>query len=336
VVLGGTGFVGAHIGCALVAAGDDVVAVGRTPPSAGRAERLSGAIIRSGDVSDPSVLQSVLDGADLVVYAVGCPYPAESNLDPVGDVEQTLPIVLRVLQAMRSHPGCRFVFVSSGGTVYGNPRSIPVGEEAQCEPLTSYGIMKLAAERYVHMYSALYGFDGHVVRIANAYGPTQATGRGQGVVAAFLAAASSGEAVRIYGDGSIIRDYLHVADAAHAIAALSRLDEMPRTCNIGSGNGHSILDVLHAVESVTGRQLEVRRLPDRGFDVRAIVLDVSRLAGIVDWHPRGLVDGIADTWPQRLLASPDALDRLRPDQHGVWGDHDRVALPSSMGRGQKG
>jgi UDP-glucose 4-epimerase len=300
VVLGGTGLLGAEISRALVDAGDEVAAVARRAPRGATSAVLAEASYVGGDVDDAAFLDEVLAGADRVVYAVGCPFPAESNLDPVSDVEKTLPSLLRVLQAMRRHPGARFTFISSGGTVYGNPARLPVGEDAPCEPLTSYGIMKLTAEHYVHLYRRLYGLDSHVVRISNAYGPTQVPGRGQGVVAAFLAAAANGEGVQIYGDGSIVRDYIHVREAASAVAALANLAEAPPVCNIGSGMGHSVAQVHRIVEEVTGTHLEVSRLPDRGFDVRAVVLDVSRLSSLLEWRPSSLRDGIAATWTQQI------------------------------------
>jgi UDP-glucose 4-epimerase len=94
----------------------------------------------------------------------------------------------------------------------------------------------------------------------------------------------------------MVRDYVHAEDVASAVAALVRLADVPPVCNIGSGVGHSVGDVLDLVEAVTGRSLPVERLADRGFDVRSIVLDVTRLGSIVDWHPRHLRDGISDTW----------------------------------------
>lgn len=319
VVLGGTGFLGAEIARALLEQGDEVVVVARRAPSAQVRERLGEVTVMPGDVDDAPFLESALADADRVVYAVGCPFPAESNLDPVGDVEQTLPSLLRVLQAMRRRPGRRFTFISSGGAVYGNPRRLPVTEESRCDPLTSYGIMKLASEHYVELYRDLYGVDGHVVRVSNAYGSTQVPGRGQGVVAAFLDAARRGDVVRVYGDGSIVRDYVHAVDVASAVAALARLADAPPVCNVGSGVGHSVSDVLDLVEVVTGRSLPVERLADRSFDVRSIVLDVTRLASVVDWHPRDLRDGISDTWATLTVSRHDesAAARLRDHRGGA-------------------
>lgn len=309
VVLGGTGFLGAEIVRSLVAAGARVRAVARRPPEPEAEARLEGAELMRGEIASPGLLDAALDGADHVVYAVGCPFPAESNLDPVGDVEQTLPNLLHTLQAARARPNARFTFLSSGGTVYGNPERLPVPEDAACWPLTSYGIMKLAAEHYVAMYRMLYGVDGHVLRIANAYGPTQRPGRGQGVIAAFLDAARRRRPVSLYGDGSIVRDYVHAEDVAAAVAAIAGLAEVPPICNVGSGVGHSVAEVLELIEQFTGLRFQVERLPDRRFDVRSVVLDVALLGRLVPWRPRSLRDGVYSTW-SALLAGEAALERV--------------------------
>lgn len=312
VVLGGTGFLGSDIVAAFLARGASVRAVARRPFDELHASRLEGAEVLAGDVEDPAMLERALEGASVVVHAVGCPFPAASNLDPVGDVERTLPGLLKVLQAMRARPGCRFTFLSSGGTVYGEAARVPVTEGAPCDPTTSYGIMKLAAEKYVGMYSKLYGIDGHVVRISNAYGPLQLPGRGQGVVAALLAATIGDLPAVIFGDGSIVRDYVHSADIARAIASLGELEVVPPVVNVATGVGHSVTEVLDVVEKVTGRPLEVERRADRAFDVRRIVLDVTLLRSLVRWSPVDLETGVESTWEEMTRGGVAELAALRP------------------------
>jgi len=296
VVLGGTGFLGTEVANAFSSAGVPTLVVARHDPASDRKLLLSRCEIVLGDVGDGVFLDEVLEGASVVVYAVGCPFPAESNRDPVDDVTRTLPPFLRVLQSLRAHSGTRFFFLSSGGTVYGNPSTIPVDEHAPCNPITSYGIMKFTAEKYVAMYSSLYGLHGHVLRISNAYGRLQYPGRGQGVVAAFLAAARADSHVSIYGTGDIVRDYVHTSDIARAIVELSKRDTLPPVLNVGSGVGYSIMQVLDIVRRVSGKQLEVQFLPDRPFDVRRIVLDVQALSKIIPWSPLPLSEGVELTW----------------------------------------
>lgn len=306
VVMGGTGFLGAEVTRAFLRAGSHVTAVARHSTPRFRQELLADASLVLGEVEDPIFLGPLLDDADHVVFAVGCPLPAESTSTPIDTVFKTLPGLIAVLEGLRSRPGTRFTFFSSGGTVYGNPAKLPVHEAALTDPITPYGIMKLAAEKYISMYDELYGIPTCALRISNAYGPLQPTERGQGVVAAFFAAARAHNPVRIFGDGSIVRDYVLVEDVAEAVVNLSCLPSVPRVINVGTGCGHSINDVLDLVQTVTKMTLSVERIPQRKLDVRNVVLDVSLLSTLLDWSPCSLERGLQSTWETMVEAPKDA------------------------------
>ena len=173
---------------------------------------------------------------------------------------------------------------------------VPADESTRCDPITAYGITKLAAEKYIGMYSDRYGIDARILRISNAYGPLQSPERGQGLIAAFLDAARSGHGVRIFGDGTALRDYVTVEDVANAVVQLYRCSDGPRVLNVGSGTGHSVRDVLAIVGHVTGHPLHVDWLPERLFDVKAIVLDVTTLHQLIAWSPVPLEEGIPRIW----------------------------------------
>jgi UDP-glucose 4-epimerase len=309
LVLGGTGFLGAEITRAFVQAGSQVTAVARHEPPKHRGEMLVGASLSFGEVEDPCFLEPLLDETEHVIFAVGCPLPAESSSTPIETVFKTLPGLIAALEGLRSRPATRFTFLSSGGTVYGNRTQLPVQESAPTDPITPYGIMKLAAEKYIAMYDELYGIPTSALRICNAYGPLQATERGQGVIAAFLAAARANDPVRIFGDGSIVRDYVFVEDVAKAAVDLSRLSSVPKVVNLGTGSGHSINDVLELVRTVTGSALPVERTPQRKLDVQDIVLDVGLLSSLLDWRPRSLEQGLASTWAS-MVEDPSEASEL--------------------------
>jgi UDP-glucose 4-epimerase len=309
VVMGGTGFLGAEVTRAFLRAGSQVTAVARHPTPTPRRELLVDASLALGEVEDPCFLEPLLDDADHVVFAVGCPLPAESTSTPIETVFKTLPGLIAVLEGLRTRPGTRFTFFSSGGTVYGNPAKLPVQEAAPTDPITPYGIMKLAAEKYISMYDDLHGIPTCVLRISNAYGPLQPTERGQGVVAAFLAAARAHNPVRIFGDGSIVRDYVYIKDVAEAVVDLSRLSSVPRVVNVGTGCGHSINDVLDLVQTVTDRTLSVERIPQRKLDVQGVVLDVALLSTLLDWSPCSLEQGLVSTW-ETIVDAPEAANQL--------------------------
>jgi UDP-glucose 4-epimerase len=293
-VLGGTGLLGAEVAAQFRDAGSKVVIVARHPFAPGRA--IEGCEAIEGDAANAELLAEVVEQVDHVVYAIGSSNPSESNLDPPADVARTLPPFVQLLESLRRRPGTRLTFFSSGGTVYGEPAKLPVSEDTTCRPITSYGVTKLCAENYIGMYRRLYGLRANILRVSNAYGARQRAERGQGAIGAFLNAVRSGETIRIFGDGSVVRDYVYVGDIAKAAVALARLATEPCLVNVGTGTGHSLREVLDVVRATTGYDPVVQFGKPRPYDVRSIVLDVSRLASLIEWHPMALEDGVAVTW----------------------------------------
>jgi UDP-glucose 4-epimerase len=211
-----------------------------------------------------------------------------------------------VLDNVRSRPGVGFTYLSSGGAVYGELDGRRADEASPCRPLSAYGISKLAAENYVAMYAHRYDMPARIVRVANAYGPGQRVGRGQGLIATLVDAAATGRPAQVYGDGTHVRDYVHVDDVADAVVALTRTDLGPLVVNVGTGVGHSIRDVVRVVEQTSGRAIPLRYLPGRGFDVSHNVLDVSTLRNLIDWTPTPLPAGIGATYAAHARLSSSA------------------------------
>jgi UDP-glucose 4-epimerase len=295
-VLGGTGLLGAEVAAQFRDKGSRVTIVARHPFAPGRV--VYGCESIEGGAAHADLLARVVEQADLVVYAVGSASPGESILDPPADVARSLPPFVQLLEALRLRPETRLTFFSSGGTVYGEPSVTPVPESVRCRPITSYGVLKLCAEKYIDMYRHLYGIRATSLRVANAYGSRQQADRGQGAIGAFLNAVRAGGTIRIFGDGSVVRDYVHVSDIARAAVALSTIDSIPEIINVGCGTGHSLCEVLEVVRTVTGIEPEVKFGAPRPFDVHSIVLDVSLLSSLVDWTPTPLEDGMALVWKQ--------------------------------------
>ena len=293
-VLGGTGLLGAAVASQFRDAGSKVTIVARHPFAPGR--QVEGCEAIEGDAANAELLAEVVEQVDHIVYAIGSSNPGESNLDPPADVARTLPPFVQLLESLRRRPEPRLTFFSSGGTVYGEPARIPVSEDARCEPITSYGVTKLCAEHYIGMYRHLYGIRANILRVSNAYGSRQRAERGQGAIGAFLNAVRAGETIRIFGDGTVVRDYVYVDDVARATVALAERGSAASVVNVGSGTGHSLLQLIDIVRSTTGIDPVVQFGPPRSFDVRSIVLDVSRLASLVDWRPTKLEEGVAMIW----------------------------------------
>jgi UDP-glucose 4-epimerase len=253
-----------------------------------------------------------MEGVGHVVYCAGGLMPAQSNLHPTADIELALPPLICVLEALRHRPdqrGAGITFLSSGGTVYGNPLRLPVGEDHPTDPITSYGVMKLASEKYIRMYTSLYGVPGRILRCSNVYGEGQPPDRGQGVVAAFLHRALAGQPITVFGDGSVVRDYLYAGDLADLVVRLLGLGPQPDLANVGSGVGTSLKAVVDLVEAVTGRAVQIEHKPGRRFDIGEIVLDITRLRRLVPFEPLPIEVGMRRTW-DALVARQQAASPL--------------------------
>jgi UDP-glucose 4-epimerase len=299
VLVVGGGFLGSHVAGALAGHGHPTTVLTRTPPTPMTEARIGDAAVRIGDAADTNVFTDSLEGANHVVWCAGGLLPADSNEHPAADVASALLPLLSALDILRHRRGVGITFFSSGGTVYGNPRSLPVNESHPTRPLTSYGVTKVAAEQYLSLYGEVYGVPHVVLRCGNVYGEGQPTDRSQGLIAAALECTRIGRPLAVYGDGLSVRDFVFIDDVVGVVAALLGRSDPPPVLNVGSGGGASVANVLALVERVTGETLELQWRPVRPGDVRQIVLDISRLRSVLpDYEPTSLVDGVALMWAQ--------------------------------------
>jgi UDP-glucose 4-epimerase len=301
----GLGFLGRRFALIWSDSGVDVRALTRSAPEPEALEALGGMKIDVADAADTRTLARAVDGVDHVVYAAGGLMPAESEANPSQDVALTFPPLFALLDILNSRREVGLTLLSSGGTVYGAPSRLPVSEDHPTEPLSAYGVVKLAVEKFVAAYSRR-SFDARILRCSNVYGEGQPTHSGQGAIGTFVDRMARRESIVLYGDGSVVRDYIHVDDVATAALALAGRPPEPQVVNVGSGQGHSLREIVSLIEELTGTAALIERRPPREFDVPAIVLDVSRLAGLVDFRPLALRDGIARVAASHGLAHAGA------------------------------
>jgi UDP-glucose 4-epimerase len=180
----------------------------------------------------------------------------------------------------------KIVFVSSGGTVYGLPQTVPIPESAATEPVCAYGVSKLAVEKYLHLYRRLHNLDYAVLRVANPFGAYQRPDRRQGVIAAMIHRILQNEPVEIWGDGRVVRDFIYIEDVVRALIEVVGYGGSYRVFNIGSGVGRSILEVIANVGTVLRRPRVVPvHKPGRATDVPVNILDISLIKKELGWTP---------------------------------------------------
>lgn len=297
LVLGGGGFMGSHLSEALLAEGHAVRIFDR--PNLTRFKPLrheQGVEWFEGDFINREDVAQAVSGCDIVYHLISTTLPRSSNENPAYDVETNVIGTLHLLEAARRNMVKKVVFVSSGGTVYGVPQKTPIAESHPTEPICSYGIGKLAIEKYLNLFHLLHGVDYCVLRLANPFGERQRVSASQGAVTVFLYKALRNEPIEIWGDGSVVRDYFHVSDAVSALVKAGTYEGEARVFNIGSGVGRSLNEILDAIDALLGKPVKRVYLPARTFDVPVSVLDISRAAKFLDWTPRiSFSEGLSKT-----------------------------------------
>lgn len=249
----------------------------------------------TGDISDPAILDTVLPKCGTVVHLASSTSPGSSACKPSDELDNLRP-TLNLLERLHGQKDIHLVFVSSGGTVYGNPPQIPVNENAPFAPRSYHGAGKMALEGFLQAFRAA-GNAVTILRPSNAFGPGQDLRQGFGFVRTVLEHARNGSPLEIWGDGEAIRDFVYIEDVAEAIALTIGNPADSGTYNVGSGQGHTLNEVLALARRVTGVEINALHKPARGEDVRGIVLDVSRIRTALGWKPRiCLEEGLRRTW----------------------------------------
>lgn len=298
VVLGGAGFLGSHLVDALVERGHGV-RVFDIPniEKDNLAECIDRIELRQGDFQNVKDVSEALDGMDVVVNFVYSTLPDSSNKNPVYDVESNLIGNIVLLEKALEKGVRKVVFVSSGGAIYGVPEIIPVPEDHKTEPLCSYGITKLAVEKYLYLFKNLHDLNYAVLRLGNPYGERQRVKGVQGAVAVFLGKIWNNSPIEIWGDGSVARDFIYIEDTVKAFLKVVEKETPSNVYNIGSGKSCSINELLYLMSRVTGRKPKIEYKPSRKFDIPEIALDIRKARRELDWSPEtSLEDGIARTW----------------------------------------
>lgn len=309
LVLGGCGFLGSVIVRNLVSKGWHVRVFDKEGVDTSRLASVLPMIeMITGDFMNLGDLSRALDDMPVVLHFIGTTIPQSSMNDIHFDIETNLLPTVRLLELMRVRPGQKLVYASSGGTVYGIASgSRPLLENAVTEPISSYGISKLSIEKYIRLFGHNYGLPHVILRFANPFGESQYTGRPQGAVGVFLHKIMRGEKITIWGDGSVVRDYIYEEDVALAVEAVLNSSQISSgVFNVGTGKGTSLSELLEITSRVSGVDCNVCYDRSRSFDVPYNVLGISKIAVETGWTPRySLEDGVRKMLPGLGLGKDD-------------------------------
>lgn len=232
--------------------------------------------IVESDFSEGMNFDSILEGQEIVYHLVSTTVPTTSN--------QHIPqeLIANVIFSSELFEACvrcgvkKVIFISSGGTVYGKESDCPLKEKTPTNPISSYGVQKITIEKLLYLYRYMYGLDYRIIRLANPYGPYQRPNGVLGAVTTFTYKALKGDEITVYGDGSVVRDYIYIADAIRGIMKIVEGDNKHRTFNLGCGYGTSIKKVLETIESALKIKVKVSYKEARKVDVPVNYLDISR------------------------------------------------------------
>lgn len=296
LVLGAGGFIGKALCEHLCENGARVHGLVRRPPPTLPAHLAVTWTV--GDFSDRATLSKLVRGQDFVFHLAFGSIPETSNRNPTADVLGSVVPTLTLLDLCCAEGIEKVIFSSSGGTVYGvTPPELVITEAAPTNPISAYGVTKLTIEKYLALYQRLHNLDFHVLRISNPYGPGQSPHKRQGLVATVLYRALTRQPIEIWGDGEIIRDYVHIRDVVKAFLYVSQYNGDSRIMNVGSGVGLSINRVVNDVEGVLGfTDIPRRYSPARVGDVPRNVLDIALISSETGWRPQmSWTDGLHET-----------------------------------------
>lgn len=299
LVVGGAGFIGSHLARTLIADGRRQVRVTgrRETPIFGLPAEVD--YVRA-DAADEVAMRRLLSEADEVIDLAYGSVPKTSFEDPVHDVLANLPATVNLLKMASERSLRRFLLVSSGGTVYGNASRLPIDEFHPTNPVSPYGITKLAAEKYAFLFHRLSALPLVVARPSNPYGPFQFGRLAQGFIGAALHATAGRQKVTVFGERGTVRDYIYVDDLALGLMAALDHGRIGETYNIGTSIGYdnrAVLDEIDSVVNGDGYSVECEHKPARSFDVAENVLSSARLTYVSGWRPQiDLRTGLEATW----------------------------------------
>ena len=303
LITGAAGFIGYYTAKEMIKRGYEIVAIDSL--IRGKPERLKelkekGARVYIVDIREEKEIKEIIkkEKADVVIHLAALISVEESFQKPLLYNSINAGGTLSLLRACTEAGIEKFIYISTAA-VYGNPQYLPIDEKHPTNPLSPYGVSKLAGEEYLKMYQRTTGIKGIILRLFNVYGPGQ-TGAYAGVITKFIERASRGEPLIIYGDGEQTRDFIHVKDVANVIIKALETNTTG-TFNIASGKPTRIIDLAHMVISLTGLNLQPIFTEPRKGDIRHSYAKIDKAREVLKWEPKiDLKQGLKELIKYRL------------------------------------
>lgn len=286
LVLGGNGFLGRNLCRYLADCGENVYSFDMAMPEAPdkRIEYIA------GDFFDDYTLEETVKGMDVIYHAICTLNPGNSNEKCILGYERDFVQTAKLCSYLKNTE-CRMIFFSSGGTVYGNQEIQPITEDAVPVPINHYGNLKLCIENTMRTFNFQMKKNMLIARISNPYGPGQDYHKGVGFIDAAIKHAIHGETIEIWGDGSIIRDYIYIDDLCRMLYALIDYHGETEVFNLSSNTGVSQNDIVNILKNIQS-DVKVVYKPGRSVDAKKIILDNHRIRSVCNFDMVSIEEGI--------------------------------------------
>jgi UDP-glucose 4-epimerase len=289
LVTGGSGFIGRRLVCALLEAGADVTVADRRPFPGGDVRTII------GDLCDPAVVARVIQrGTDAVFHLAAVTRVLLSVADPAGTYRLNVDATAGLLEQARGHDVGTFMLASTNA-VTGDVGTATITEQAPLRPLTPYGATKAAGEMLLSAYAASYGIRCSALRFSNVYGPGMQ--EKDSLIPRLMRAAVAGRGIQVYGDGTQLRDLVHVDDIVAGTLAAWRAGHAGPLI-LGAGESVSVNDILAAARAVTGAELPAEHVPAKPGEMPAVIVDISAARALGYQPEHDLKSGLATVWPE--------------------------------------
>lgn len=300
LITGAAGFIGSHLTDHVLKNGNNHV-IGLDNLLTGKESNIShiknNFTFQKADLRNTEEFYRILKQTNEVYHLAAQISVVRSVKNPLLDADINIKGILNLLEGVRKHDVNKVVFVSTGGAIYGEPSNLPADEDTEEEPLSPYGLSKLASEKYLKWYNKEYGIPYSIIRPANVFGPRQDPLGEAGVISIFLGKVLGHQPLVVFGDGKDTRDYVNVMDVVDACykAMNSKIND---TYNVGTGIETSVLDLINIIKNVTNStNIKVDFNPPRPGDVQRISLDSSKIKKLLNWIPKvSLEEGIQEVW----------------------------------------